>query len=76
MVGSGVSGDCEEQRRLRGVWSAASLRLSEAVTLLAKNAGSLPWYEYEDFRVAAEQSRLEAEAARLTLERHRAEHHC
>ena len=67
---------CSERSQLVLNYSDSTKRYSDAVTELNSAVGSVPRTEYERLYRIAEESRVESEHARLTMEMHVSQHGC
>ena len=67
---------CPEKVELVAHYSPAALAYSQSATELHSQVGILAKADYQRLQDAVEIARLRAEAARLELHRHIAEHRC
>jgi hypothetical protein len=67
---------CSEKVRLTRDYDAATTKFSEAVNQLQLRLGTSTRAEYESLQRISVESRAKSEEARLSLERHMADHNC
>jgi hypothetical protein len=67
---------CEEKRRLINAYGEAVKNYSTSVADLNLTRGKIPKGEYERLLDLSEKARRTSDKARVTLERHVAEHGC
>jgi len=70
------SAQCEEKTRLVSEYNRATTIFSDAVEQLHKRIGTSSKDEYESLTRATEDARMQAEEARLMMERHVKDHGC
>ena len=69
-------GECSEKARLQQEYQIAVADYSRGVLVLSNRSGVMPKVEYIRIRDFVEKTRARAEAARVELDRHIAEHGC
>ena len=67
---------CEERSRLLQAYNDATREFSDRVSALNARIGVTPKHEYDLLERASEDARLKSEQARITYERHVADHGC
>jgi hypothetical protein len=71
-----VPAACADKERLLHAYQIAASDYSRAVLVLSERAGVMSKEDYDRIREYSEHARIEAEAARRSMDRHMAEHGC